>query len=192
MLRGLALELPGAGNLHDQGHMDKHHIPMSPLRSHLTDGLQEGLGLNVAHGAADLGDHHIHILLGHGVNAALDLVGDVGNDLHRGTQIVAPALPVEHGPVDLAGGNGAVAAQVLVHKPLVVSQVQIRLRAVLRDEHLAVLIGAHGSRVHIDIRVKFLVAHPHAPLLEESPQRRGTDALPQAGYHTARHKYKFR
>ena len=191
VLGGLALELPGAGDLDDQGHMDEHHVAPGPLHGHLADGLQKGLGLNVAHGAADLGDDHVHILPGHGVDAVFDLVGDVGDDLHRGAQVVAPALPVQHGPVDLAGGHGAVAGQVLVHEPLVVPQVQIRLGAVLGDEHLPVLIGAHGPGVHIDIGVELLIAHPDAPLLQKPPQRRRADPLAQAGHHAAGDKYKL-
>ncbi|MPM42340.1 hypothetical protein SDC9_89005 [bioreactor metagenome] len=71
------------------------------------------------------------------------------------------------------------------------AQVQIRLCSVVCDEDLAVLIGAHGAGVHIDIGVKFLVSHPHAPLLQKPPQGRGADALPKARHHTAGHKYKF-
>ena len=165
VLGGLALELAGAGDLHHQRHMDKGHVPVWPLRRHLADGLQEGLGLDVTHGAADLADDHVHVLSGHGVDALFDLIGDVGDDLHGGAQVVAPPLPVQNRPVDLAGGHGAVAGQVLVHEPLIVAQVQIRLRAVVGDEHLAVLIGAHGARVHVDIGIQLLVSHPHTPLL---------------------------
>ena len=192
VLGGLALELSGAGDLHHQGHMDEGHVPVGPLCRHLADGLQEGLGLDVAHGAADLADDHVHVLSGHGIDALFNLIGDVGDDLHRGAQVVAPPLPVQHRPVDLAGGHGAVAGQVLVHEPLVVPQVQIRLRAVVGDEHLAVLVGAHGARVHIDIGVQLLVSHPHAPLLQKSAQRRRADPLSQAGHHAARDKHILR
>ena len=163
-----------------------------PLGGYLADGLQEGLGLNVAHGAADLRDDRVHVLFRHGVDAALDLVGDVGDDLHRGAQVVAPALPVQHGPVDLAGGHGAVAGEVLVHEPLVVAQVQVRLGSVLGDEHLAVLIGTHSPRVHIDIGVELLVPHPDAPLLQKPPQGGRADPLAQAGDHAAGNEYEFR
>ena len=191
VLGGLALQLAAAGDLHDEGHMDEYHVAVGPLRCHLADGLQEGLGLDVAYGAADLRDDHIHIVAGHGVNAAFDLIGDVGNDLHRGAQIVAPALPVQHGPPDLAGGDGAVAGQVLVHEPFVMPQVQVRFRAVVGDEHLAVLVGAHGAGVHVDIGVELLVAHPDAPLLQQPSQGCRADALAQAGHHTAGHEYEF-
>ena len=192
VLGGLGLQLAGAGDLHDQRHMDEQHVAHRPLRRHLADGLQEGLGLDIAHRAADLGDDHVHILALHGIDAAFDLVGDVGDDLDRCAQIVAPALAVQHGPVYLAGGDGAVAGQVLIHEALIVAQVQVRLRAVVSDEHLAVLIGAHGAGVHIDIGVEFLVPHPDAPLLQKPPQGRRADALAQARDHAAGDKYEFR
>ena len=81
--------------------------------------------------------------------------------------------------------------QVLVHEPLIMAQVQVRLRAVVGDEHLAVLIGAHGAGVHIDIGVQLLVAHPQAPLLEQTAQGRGADALAQTGDHAAGDEYEF-
>ena len=162
------------------------------VRPDLADGLQEGLGLDVAHGAADLGDDHVHVLLGHGVDPGLDLPGDVGDDLHRGAQVVAPALPVQDVPPHPAGADGGVAGEVLVHEALIVSQVQVGLGAVLGDEDLPVLEGAHGARVHIEVGVELLVPHPEAPLLQEPPQGRRADALPQAGHHTAGDKDEFR
>ena len=191
VLGRLGLQFPGTGNLDDQGHMDKHHIAMGPFGRHLADSLQEGLGLDIAHGAADLTDDHIHIVAGHGIDAALDLIGDMGNDLDRGAQIVAPALPVQYGPVYLTGGNGAVAAEVLVYKTLVVAQIQVCLGAVLGNEHFPVLVGTHGARVHIDIGVELLIAHPDAPLLQQPSQRCRADAFSQAGHHAAGHEYEF-
>ena len=57
------------------------------------------------------------------------------------------------------------------------AQVQVRLGAVVGDEYLAVLIGAHCPRVHIDIGIKFLKSNPQAPLLQEPAKRRCADAL---------------
>ncbi len=149
VLGGLGLQLSRAGDGDDEGDMDKHDVLPSPLRRHLADGLQEGLGLDVAHGAADLHDGYVGVGRVQGVDVALDLIGDMGNDLHRAPQIVPRALAVEHVPVHLARGNGGVDAEVFVNEPFVVAQVQIGLRAVVGDEHLPVLIGAHGARVHV-------------------------------------------
>ena len=109
----------------------------------------------------------------------------MGDDLHGATQIVPPALPVEHVPIDLAGGDGGVEGQVLVNEPLVVAQVQVGLRPVVGDEHLAVLIGAHGAGVHVEIGVQLLDLDPQAPLLQQTAQAGRRDALAQAGHHTA-------
>ena len=103
MLGGLALELPRAGDRDHQGHVEEHAVLPPHLSCRLADGLQKGLGLDVAHGAADLGDDHIGPgLPSRGVDPALDLVGDMGDDLHRPPQIIPVPLPVQDGPVDLA------------------------------------------------------------------------------------------
>ena len=99
------------------------------------------------------------------LDEVLDLLGDVRDDLHRPPQILPPPLLVEHIPLDLAGGEVGPAVQVLVDKALVMAQIQIRLAAVLGHVDLAVLIGAHGAGIHIDIRVKLLSRHLQAPRL---------------------------
>ena len=170
VLGGLALQLPGAGDGDDEGDVDKRPVLPPPLRRHLADGLQEGLGLDVPHGAADLHDGYVGIRSIQLVDAALDLAGDVGDDLDRAPQVVPPALPVEHVPVDLAGGYGGVHVQVLIDEPLVVAQVQVRLRAVAGDEDLPVLVGVHGAGVHVEIGVQLLDLHPQAPLLQQAAQ----------------------
>src|SRR5699024_1752445 len=91
VLGGLALQLPAAGDGHDQGHVYKHNIVPAPLRRHLADGLQEGLALDVAHRAADLHNGHVGFRGVQGVDVALDLVGDVGDDLDGAPQEVAAA-----------------------------------------------------------------------------------------------------
>ena len=192
MLGGLALQLPRAGDGHDEGDVEEHHVLPPPLGSYLADGLQEGLGLNVAHGAADLHDSHVGLGALQGVDVGLDLPGDVGDDLHRGPQVVPCPLPVEHVPVHLARGHRGVEAQVLVDESLVVAQVQVGLRPVVGDEHLTVLIGAHGAWIHVEIGVQFLHPHPQPPLLEQAAQGCGGDALAQPGHHAAGDKDEFR
>ena len=157
--------------------MDIQHVFPSLLRRHLTDGLQIRLALDVTNRAADLRDDHVRLSVIHGVQPPLDLVGHMGDDLHRAAQIAALPFPVQHRPEDLSGGNGAVAGQRLIHEALIVSQVQIRLRAVVGDEHLAVLVRAHGPRVYIQVRIELLVSHPQTALLQQPAQRCRADAL---------------
>ncbi len=188
VLGGLALQLAAAGNGHHQRHVDIQHVLPSLLRRHLADGLQVRLALDVAYRAADLRDDHIRLSVIHGVQPPLDLVGHMGDDLHRAAQIAALPFPVQYRPEDLAGGNGAVAGQRLVHEALIVPQVQVRFRPIVGDEHLAVLIGAHGPRIYIQVRIELLVSHPQTALLQQPAQRCRADALSQPGHHAAGHK----
>ena len=93
----------------------------------------------------DLGNDHVS-LGGRGqiVDVALDLVGDVGNDLHGLAQICTLTFLVQYVPVHLAGGQVGVFVQILVDKALVVAQIQISLSAIVGHEHLTVLQRAHG------------------------------------------------
>ena len=154
VLGGLGLVFVGAPEERHQGHMDEEAVLPAHLQGNLPHRLYKGLGFNVSDGAADLRDHHVRLgLLAHPVDELLDLVGDMGDDLDSGAQVCPLPLLVQHIPVDLAGGQVGVFVQILVNEPLVVAQIQIRLRPVLGDVDLPVLIGAHGARVYVDIGV---------------------------------------
>ena len=59
----------------------------------LADRLEERQRLDVADGAADLGDDDVDVAgLGDQLDALLDLVGDVRDDLHGRAEVVAAAL----------------------------------------------------------------------------------------------------
>ena len=79
-------------------------------------------------------------------DGVLDLVGDVGNDLHGGAEILAAALLVDHRLVDPAGGDVVLPGERPIDEALVVAQVEIGLGAVVGHEDLAVLERRHGAR----------------------------------------------
>ena len=140
--------------------MDKQAVFPAHLQGNLPHRLDEGLAFDIADGAADFGNDHVGIgLFGHAVDKFLDFIRNMGNHLHRGAQIFAPAFFVQHVPVHLAGGQVREFVQILVDEPLVMPQIQVGFRAVFRHVYLAVLVRAHGSRIHVDIRIQLLGRH---------------------------------
>ena len=156
VLGGLAFQLIGGCQVGHQGHMDKQAVLSPGLHGKLANGLQKRLALNIAYGAADFYQAYI----GAGVRVAgdgtLDLIGHMGNDLNGLAAIYALALVGDHFPVHASGGQVGVLAQGLVNKALIVPQIQVRFRAVVGNEYLAVLYRVHGARVHIQVRVQLL------------------------------------
>jgi hypothetical protein len=67
--------------------------------------------------------------------------------------------------VHLAGGDVVIARHPGRGEPLVVAEVEIGLAAVVGDEDLAVLVGTHRPRVHVDVR---------------DPSSAGTPGIPRA------------
>ena len=65
------------------------------------------------------------------------------------------------------------------HEAFVVTEIEIGLSAVLRYEHLAVLVRAHGARVDIDVGVELEQRNLDAARFKHRPQRGGGDALAQ-------------
>ncbi|MDT4833926.1 hypothetical protein FQZ97_675510 [compost metagenome] len=149
--------------------MHEHGALGADFHAQLADSLEERLRLDVADRAADL--HHGHVGTGGALDdAALDLVGDVRNDLDGGAQVVTTALLAQHVGVDTAGGEVVVLGHGGADEPLVVAQVEVGLGAVLGDEHLAVLERAHGARVDVDVGVELEHRDLQAPRLQDGRQ----------------------
>ena len=125
--------------------------------AHLADGFQERQRFDIAHGAADFDDHHVHVRR-HLLQRGLDLIGDVRNHLHGLAQIVAAPLAGDDLLVDAPAGQVVALRQLGVREALVVAQVEIGLRAVVGDEDFAVLERAHGARIHVQVRIELLAA----------------------------------
>ena len=172
VLGGFGLELAGLAQVGQQGDVDIEHVFRTQVALKLPDGLQVGQALNIAHRTADFGDDHVRVgcALRHAQDAFLDLIGDVRDNLYGTAQVITPAFLGDDIPIDLAGGHVAVLAQAFIGKTLVVAEVEVGLCAVIGHEDLAVLVRAHGTRIIIEVGVKFLNGHLQASGLEQTPQ----------------------
>ena len=186
MLGGLGLELTGCGQEGNERDVHEGDVLPPQVGAHLAGGLEEGLRLDVPHRAADLGDDDIGrravgIRSGLRPHDPFDLVGDVRDDLNRVSEILAAALLGDHGGVDLPGGGIGGTGEIDVQKALVVTDVQIGLRAVLSNEDLTVLKGIHRAGVDVDVRIQLLHhdAEPASP--QKTAQAGCCEPLPKRG-----------
>ena len=101
------------------------------------------------------------------------------DDLDRAAKVVAAALLGDDRLVDATGGHVAQLREILVDEPLVVTEVEVRLGAVIGDEHLAVLVRAHRARIHVDVRIELEDRDVEPARLEQATDAGGGDALPQ-------------
>src|SRR2546427_11208407 len=111
------------------------------------------------------------------LDAFLDLVGDVRDDLYRAAQVIAAPLLGDHRGVDAAGRHVRGLRQVLVDEALVVPEVKIRLGAVIGHENLAVLVRRHRPGIDVDVGVELEDRDGYAARLEDPADRGGGDAL---------------
>ena len=191
MLGGLGLELRRRLDERHERQVDVDDVVLADVLLELAHGLEERQAFDVAHGAADLHDHHVHVL-GDAADRGLDLVRDVGNHLHGPPEVVPPALLLDHRPVHLARGDVVVAAHPRGREALVVPEVEVRLAAVVGDVDLAVLIGAHRPGVHVDVRVHLLQRHAEPPRFEERADRGRRQSLAEGGHDATGHEDEFR
>ena len=175
---GLVLSSPAWPRNGHEREVDEHAAVPPQVRVELAQRLEERERLDVPHRAADLRDHHVHVgRLGHEPDAVLDLVRDVRDHLDRAAQVVPAALTPDHGVVDRARGGVGGARGVGAGEALVVAEVEVRLRAVLGDEDLAVLERAHRARIHVDVRIELLDRDREPASHEKAPERCGGDPL---------------
>jgi hypothetical protein len=153
--------------------------------------LEERLGLDVADGAADLGDHHVMARCGP-ADGVLDLVGDMRNHLDRGAEILAAPLLVDHGLVDAPGGDVVLLRERAVDEALVVTEIKVRLGSVIGHKDFAVLERRHGAGIHVQIRIELHDGHAHTALDQKSSEGRGGDSLAERRNDTAGDEYVSR
>ena len=176
----------GAAEEGDEGNVYEQAVFPAHLEGYLPHRFYKWLGLYIAYGAAYLGYDHVGVcLLAHTVYEIFYFVGYVGYDLNCGTEVLAAALLIQHVPVYLTGGKIGILIQIFVDKTLVVTQIKVCFGAVRRYIYLAVLIGAHSSRVHVYIWVQLLCCYLETAGFKQPAERRRRNALTKAGYHAA-------
>ena len=138
--------------------------------SHLPDGLEEGQALDVSHRSAHLDDNDVRVgFFRQADKPVLDFVGQMRHGLDGAAEKVAAPLPGDQFEVGLTRCHVAVPGQLDVDKPLVMSEVQVGLAAVLGYEDLAVLVRGHGPRVDVQVRVQFDDGYRETLAFQDAP-----------------------
>ena len=68
---------------------------------------------------------------------------------------------------------------------LVMAEVEVGLGPVVGDEHLAVLIRAHGARIDVQVGVELAKPHSVPARLKKRAERGRCEALTEGGDHAA-------
>jgi len=184
VLRGLGLQLARRRDIGHQGDVHEQRVLAADLVAQLADRLDERQRFDIADGAADLAQHEVEII-GFGLGEFLDRIGHVRDDLHRGAEIIAAPLALDDRLIDAARGHIVRLARRHAGEALVMAKVEIGLRAVIGDVHLAVLIGRHRARIDIEIGIELADAHAVPACLQQSAQACGHQALAKRGNHAA-------
>ena len=170
VLGRLCLLLTGWTDERHQGDVHVTHVVPAGIFAELSDRFEKWKDLDVTDGAADLGDDDIDIIGRDPLYPALDLVGDVWDDLHGLAEIVATSFCCEDGLVDRACRGIRATGETLIDESLVVAEIEVSLTTIIGDEDLTVLIWVHRARVDIDVRIELLHRDPQATHLEQATQ----------------------
>ena len=181
VLGGLGLQFLRGGDPGDQGHVHEERIVAAELMAQLADGFEERQRFDVADGAADFDDHDVDRSPvgrgGHAARGGFNFVGHVRDHLHGLAQVIATALARDDLFVDASAGEVVGLGERRMGEALVVAEVEIGLGAVVGDEDLAVLEGAHGAGVDVEVGVELLQRDFEAAAFEQAADARGRDSL---------------
>src|SRR6266849_2918494 len=191
VLRRLRLQLLARFDVRYECEVNVDRVPAPDLLAELANRLEERQRFDVADGAADRDDHDVHSVA-HLADALLDLVGDVRDHLHGLAEVVAAALALDDLEVDAAGRPVVLARGAHRREPLVVTEVEVGLGAVIGDEDLAVLERRHRPGVHVDVGIELLQCDLEAARFEKGADGGCSDALAQSRDHTAGDEDVFR
>ena len=189
MLGRLGLDLARGAEVGKQREVDEHDVLTSLLEPELPDRLEEGLPLDITDRSAELADDDIGLAVIHIPNTSLDLIGDMGNHLHRRSEIVSAPLLGNHLVVDLARGVVGVPSQLGPGKTLIVAEVQVRLGPIICNVDLTVLVRTHGSGVDVEIGIQLLEGDREAMALQKETDGGRGKPLTQRGDHPSSNKY---
>jgi len=132
--------------------------------------------LDVADRPADLGDNHVGARFGgQSEHPVFNGVGNVGHRLNGAAKEVAAALFGYKVEIDLSGGEIGGPGQLDIDESFVMAQVQVGLAAVLGHKDLAVLIGGHGSRIDVEVRVQLDNGDGDSSALQDASDRCDAD-----------------
>ena len=175
---GLGLQLAGGRDVGHQRQVHEHRVVGPKLVAELADGFEEGQGFDVADGAADFHQHEVEVG-GFAQDGFLDRVGDVGDDLDGGAEVVAATLLGDHVLVDAPGGGVVELGRVDAGEAFVVAEVEVCLGAVIGDEDLPVLVRAHGAGVDVEVGVELAQLDLEAAGLQQGAERGGCNSFAQ-------------
>ena len=158
LLSRLGLCLAGSLDVGQQGDVDEADVVLANLQRKLAQRFDEKQPFHIADRAANFRDENIYIGVVRSdlVHSFLNLVGNVGNELHGLAEVFAAPLLFNHGIEDLAGGEVVHLRHDAGGETLVVAEVEIGLRTIVEHIDLAVLVRRHRAGIDVQVRVEFL------------------------------------
>src|SRR5437870_8988226 len=182
VLRRLGLQLLARLDVGHERQMHVDRIAAADFLSELAYRFEKWQRLDITDGSADLDDDHVNVVADI-TNAFLDFVGDVRNHLDRLAEVVAAALFFDHSQIDSARGPVVFTRGAHRREALVVAEIEVRLGAVVSDEHLAMLKWRHRAGIDVDVRIELLESDPEPSGLEQSADGGRSDPFAQSGHN---------
>ncbi len=155
VLRGFRLELAGTADVRYVRKMDVDAVAATALQLDLPGGLDVRLRLDIAHRTADLDDDEVEGLI-EVRHATLDFVRDVWYHLNRLAQVLTTPFLLDDLEIHLTRRGIVLPGHRYIKEALVVTQVEVGFRSVIRYIHLTVLKRIHGAGIDVDIRIELL------------------------------------
>gem|GEM_PF-5233001 len=191
-LSRFSFEFFGGGDVREESDMKKLNICSSHLKTHLTCRFKIELIFHISDGSSDFYNHNITSRrLRCFADFFFDQVSEVRDNLHSLAEIRPVSLTIEHLSVELTGTIGRMLIKGFINESLVMSEIEICLGSIIRHEHLSMLKRRHGSRIDIEIPVKFLHRDTVPGGFHKSSNRGCGDSFPDSRENSTSNEQYF-
>ena len=171
MLRGFGFQFTGRRDVWQQGQMNVDARIVRGFLSELADRFKKWQALNIANRAANFNQNEIKAFIARS-DELLDSIGHMGNDLHGAAQKIPAPFLGDNVLIDAPRGYIVLLVGRPAREALVVTKIEVGFRPIVGHKHLAMLIGAHGARIDIEIGIEFSQANAVTAGLQKSAESR--------------------
>ena len=134
--------------------MDKHYIFFSKFISELPHSFYEMRSFNISDRTTNFNDCHIASIC-YFLNPTLYFICYMWNYLDCLSKIISSPLSFHHREVYLSRSSTRKSSQFLINESLIMSQIQICLKSIIRDKSFSMFVWRHRPRIDLQIRIHF-------------------------------------
>lgn len=154
MLQSFAFHLTRSRDMKKRDYMNEHYVFSSQFPSQLSQRFDKMRTFNISYCSSNFDDSYIFPFRS-STDPIFHFIGDMRDHLNGLSEIFSFSLFLDDRKINLSGRNTTISRQFFIDKSLIMSKIQISLKAILGHKGFPMLKRRHRSRIDLQIRIQF-------------------------------------